>query len=98
VLTGLSAFWFARTARVIQLDADHGDAGGAYARMGSPQYPTPPQLDALIKASALTAPEDLVIVNQRVSVTLPPNGLAAVEVLFAGHRPGGSGGGFAEPP
>ena len=83
----------ARTARVIRLDADHGDVGGAYARMGSPQYPTPPQLDALIKASALTAPEELAITNEGVSVTLPPNGLATVEVLFAAHRPGGIGGG-----
>jgi xylan 1,4-beta-xylosidase len=83
----------ARAARVLRLDADHGDAGGAYARMGSPQYPTPAQLDALIKASALTAPESLAIVNQRVSVVLPADGLATVEVLFAAHRPGGVGGG-----
>jgi xylan 1,4-beta-xylosidase len=82
-----------RAARVVRLDADHGDAGGAYAGMGSPQYPTPPQLDALINAAALTAPEDLAIVNQRVSVTLPADGLATVEVLFAAHRTGGSGGG-----
>jgi xylan 1,4-beta-xylosidase len=83
----------ARAARVVRLDADHGDAGGAYARMGSPQYPTRSQLDELIKASALTAPEDLAIMNDRVSVTLPPNGLATIEVPMAGYRPGGSGGG-----
>jgi hypothetical protein len=39
------------------------------------------------------APEDLAIMNQRVSVTLPANGLATVEVLLARHRPGGIGGG-----
>jgi len=61
--------------------------------MGSPQYPTRLQLDELIKASALTAPEDLAIKNDKVSVTLPPNGLATIEVPMAGHRPGGSGGG-----
>jgi xylan 1,4-beta-xylosidase len=72
----------ARAARVTRLDADHGDARSAYARMGSPQYPTHSQLDALITASALTAPEDLAIVNDTVSVTLPANGLATVEVLF----------------
>ena len=71
----------ARSARVVRLDADHGDVGGEYARMGSPQYPTPAQLDVLIKASALPAAEDLAIVGERVSVTLPPNGLATVEVL-----------------
>jgi xylan 1,4-beta-xylosidase len=78
---------------VIRLDADHGDAGGAYARMGSPQYPTRSQLDELIKASALTAPEDLAIMNDRVSVTLPPNGLATLEVPMAAHRAGAGGGG-----
>jgi xylan 1,4-beta-xylosidase len=72
----------ARSARVTRLDADHGDARSTYARMGSPQYPTHSQLDELITASALTAPEDLAIVNDRVSVTLPVNGLATVEVLL----------------
>jgi xylan 1,4-beta-xylosidase len=71
----------ALSARVLRLDADHGDAGGEYARMGSPQYPTPAQLDLLIKASALPAAEELAIVGDRVSVTLPPNGLATVEVM-----------------
>jgi xylan 1,4-beta-xylosidase len=78
----------AHSARVLRLDADHGDAGGEYARMGSPQYPTSAQLDLLIKASALPAAEELAIVGDRVSVTLPPNGLATVEVMFraAGGR------------
>jgi hypothetical protein len=48
--------------------------------MGSPQYPTAAQLDVLIKASALPAADDLAIVNERVSVTLPPSGLATVVV------------------
>jgi hypothetical protein len=47
----------------------------------------------LINASALAVPEDLAIANERVSVTLPANGLATVEVTFAGRRPGGIGGG-----
>jgi xylan 1,4-beta-xylosidase len=70
----------ARSARVLRLDADHGDVHGAYVRLGSPQYPTPVELEALIKASALPAPEDLGIVNERVSVTLPADGLATIEV------------------
>jgi len=70
------------SARVFRLDADHGDPGGEYARMGSPQYPTPAQLDTLINASALPAAEDLVIKNERVSVSLPPNGLATVEIAL----------------
>src|SRR5450631_142090 len=71
----------ARSSRVLRLDADHGDVGGEYARIGSPKYPTPSQLEVLIKASALPAAEDLAIVGERVSITLPPNGLATVEVL-----------------
>jgi xylan 1,4-beta-xylosidase len=70
------------SARVLRLDADHGDAGGEYARMGSPQYPTPAQLQALIKAAALPAAEDLPINDRRVSVILPPQGLATVEVTL----------------
>jgi len=73
----------ARSARVFRLDADHGDVSGAYERMGSPPYPTTAQLEALIKASALPAPDDLAIVNGRVSVTLPPHGLATVDVSSA---------------
>ncbi|MDP9008789.1 MAG: glycosyl hydrolase family 39 [Pseudomonadota bacterium] len=70
------------SARLLRLDADHGDAGGEYARMGSPQYPTAAQLHALTEASALPASEDLAIENERVSVSLPPNGLATVEVTL----------------
>jgi xylan 1,4-beta-xylosidase len=71
----------ARTVRLRRLDETHGDVRGEYARMGSPQYPTRDQLEALQSGSALAAPEDLSIVNDRVSITLPPNGLATVEVL-----------------
>jgi xylan 1,4-beta-xylosidase len=80
ITIGLKLPHEARSARVQRLDADHGDVHGAYVRMGSPQYPTPAQLDALIKASALPAPEDLGVANGRVSVTLPADGLATIEV------------------
>jgi xylan 1,4-beta-xylosidase len=68
------------SARVLRLDADHGDAGGEYARMGSPQYPTPAQLQTLISAAALPAAEELPIRDGRASVVLPPDGLATVEI------------------
>ena len=70
------------SARVLRLDAEHGDAGGEYARMGSPRYPTSAQLHALISASALPPPEDLAIRNELAAVSLPPNGLATVEVTM----------------
>jgi xylan 1,4-beta-xylosidase len=70
----------ARSARVLRLDADHGDVSGAYQQMGSPTYPTPAQLEQLEKASTLPAPETMPIVDERLSITLPANGLATVEV------------------
>ena len=72
----------ARTVRLRRLDETHGDVRGEYARMGSPPYPTRDQLEALQLGAALAAPEDLSIVNDRVSITLPPNGLATVQVLL----------------
>jgi xylan 1,4-beta-xylosidase len=72
----------AQTVRLRRLDASHGDVGVEYAQMGSPQYPTRNQLEALRLASVLAAPEELSIVNDRVSITLPPNGLATAEVLL----------------
>jgi xylan 1,4-beta-xylosidase len=70
----------AHSARVLRLDADHGDVGGAYARMGSPTYPTRAQLDQLLEASALPRAEEADIVDERLSITLPARGLATVEV------------------
>jgi xylan 1,4-beta-xylosidase len=70
-----------RTVRLRRVDPAHGDVHGAYERMGSPPYPTQDQLVLLRSAGALRGPEELTIVNDRVSVTLPPNGLATAEVL-----------------
>jgi xylan 1,4-beta-xylosidase len=69
-----------RSVRVRRLDATHGDVRSIYTEMGAPQYPTRDQLEALRAASVLAAPEELFIANDRVSVTLPPNGLATVEI------------------
>jgi xylan 1,4-beta-xylosidase len=72
----------ARTARLCRLDVDHGDVASAYVQMGSPQYPTRDQLQALKSDSVLAAPEQLSIVNNQVSITVPPDGLATVEILL----------------
>jgi xylan 1,4-beta-xylosidase len=72
----------ARTVRLRRLDASHGDAALEYAQMGSPQYPTRNQLEALRLGSELAPPEERSVVNDRVSITLPPNGLATAEVLL----------------
>ena len=70
----------ARSARVLRLDADNGDVGAAYRGMGSPTYPTAVQLGQLLKASALAAPQQVPIVDGRLSILLPAYGLATVEV------------------
>jgi xylan 1,4-beta-xylosidase len=72
----------ARAVRLRRLDASHGDVRAEYAQMGSPQYPTRNQLQALRTSSTPAAPEELSIVNDRVSITLPPDGLATAEVLL----------------
>jgi xylan 1,4-beta-xylosidase len=70
----------AHAARVQRLDAENGDVNGAYRRMGSPIYPTPMQLKQLLKASVLPAPQEVPIVDDRLAITLPPFGLATVEI------------------
>ena len=70
----------ARSARVRRLDSENGDVSGAYRSVGSPTYPTPMQLQQLLKASTLPAPQEVPIVDDRLSITLPPDGLATVEV------------------
>ena len=70
----------ARSARLLRLDADHGDVGGEYLRMGSPTYPTRAQLAQLIKSAQLPPAAAVPIRNNRLSVTLPPHGLAILEL------------------
>jgi xylan 1,4-beta-xylosidase len=70
----------AHAARVQRLDAESGDVNGAYRRMGSPIYPTPAQLKQLLEASVLAAPQEVPIVDDRLSITLPAYGLATVEI------------------
>ena len=70
----------AHSAKVLRLDAQNGDVSGAYQGMGSPRFPTPAQREELLKASALPAPQVVPIVDERLSITLPVQGLVTVEV------------------
>jgi xylan 1,4-beta-xylosidase len=72
----------ARSVRLRRLDESHGNVLDAYAQMGSPQYPTRDQLQALRVGAALPEPEELPVANDRVAITLPPNGLATAEISF----------------
>ena len=67
-------------ASMARVDKEHGDVHGAYVKMGSPRYPTREQINILRKAAALAAPETQEIKNGELKLTLPPDGLAVVEV------------------
>ena len=70
----------ASSARLLRLDADHGDVGGEHLRLGSPSYPTRAQRAHLMKAAQLAPAEVVAIHNHRLSLTLPPHGLAILEL------------------
>ena len=67
-------------ATVSLVDRDHVDVRPAYAKMGSPQYPTKDQIEALRKAAQLPAPESRVLKNAELTLTLPAQGLAVIEL------------------
>jgi xylan 1,4-beta-xylosidase len=70
-------------AHLQRVDEQHGDVAGIYASMGAPASPTRTQLKQLQNAAALPPAQSVPIVNNQLSVTLPPNGLATVEIVFA---------------
>ena len=69
-----------KRAIISRLDASHGDVRPAYAKMGSPRYPTERQLEQLRKAAELSEPEARKLKNGELTVTLPANGLALIEL------------------
>jgi xylan 1,4-beta-xylosidase len=77
-------------AEVQVLDGEHGNFAVAYARMGSPRYPTGQQLDALKKAAALPPPVSRTLEQQRLNLEIPPDGLVLVTLAARPHRPAGS--------
>jgi xylan 1,4-beta-xylosidase len=67
-------------AEVRRVDATHGDTLDAWRRIGSPAWPTEDQIDLLRKASELGPPEEVPIRNHRLTLILPPMGLAVIEI------------------
>ncbi len=67
-------------ASVLRVDREHGDVHAAYEKMGSPRYPMQQQIKLLRESTALGAPETREIKNGELELTLPPDGLAVVEV------------------
>ena len=70
----------ARKVKIYRLDSEHGSLLPAWEAMGKPRYPTRLQADALRKAAALPDPETRSLVHNTLSLTLPPHGLALVEI------------------
>jgi xylan 1,4-beta-xylosidase len=67
-------------ASISRVDSDHGDVHSAYEKMGSPANPTPAQLEILRKAAVLPAPEGQKLKNGELTLTVPAQGLAVVEL------------------
>ena len=67
-------------AEVRRVDASHGDTLDAWKKMGSPKYPTQAQIEALRKASDPGLAEDVPIRDHKLTLVLPPMGLAVVEI------------------
>lgn len=67
-------------ATIRRVDAQHGDTLDAWKRMGSPKYPTQAQIVALRKAAEMGSPEVRAVTDGRLTLTVPPMGLAVVEI------------------
>jgi xylan 1,4-beta-xylosidase len=70
----------ARQASISRVDGEHGDPHPAYEKMGSPVYPTQAQLQKLRESVKLAAPEIQELKSGELNLTLPPNGLAVIEI------------------
>jgi xylan 1,4-beta-xylosidase len=70
-----------RRVSISRLDSNHGSLMNAYAAMGQPIYPTMAQIAELQRAAALPPPETASIQNGRLTIDLPPQGLALLEVF-----------------
>jgi xylan 1,4-beta-xylosidase len=64
---------------VSRLDATHGSLLDAYAKMGSPAYPTREQIAKLQRAAELPPPETAYFQNGNLKMVIPPQGLALLQ-------------------
>jgi len=69
-----------KRAYIARVDSEHGDVHADYEKMGSPRYPKQEQIRVLREASELPAPEVRDLNSGELKVTLPPKGLALIEV------------------
>jgi xylan 1,4-beta-xylosidase len=69
-----------KEAYIHHVDRDHGDPRPTYEKMGSPRYPTMAQLAELRKATVLPAPEMQKLKNHELTLEIPAQGLAVIEL------------------
>lgn len=69
-----------RRADIFRLDTTHGSLLSTYEAIGKPIYPTQEQIKVLRKAAALKPPDAVPIPRGKLTITLPPQGLAVIEI------------------
>jgi xylan 1,4-beta-xylosidase len=65
---------------VSRIDQDHSNTRAAYERIGKPRYPTEAQVREMNSATALQAPQSLPLKGGHLSLIVPANGFALLEV------------------
>ena len=76
----LSGLTGAHRVKIARLDETHGSLLALYNSMGRPQYPTQKQLQELQQAAELPAPEETQLQGGKITLRLPPQGLAVIEI------------------
>ena len=67
-------------ALLYRLDSAHGSVTAAYDKLGRPPYPKPIELEQLRHAADLQAPEPQALKHGEITIVLPPQGLALLEI------------------
>jgi xylan 1,4-beta-xylosidase len=69
-----------RRAVILRLDGEHGDVRPTYEKMGSPRYPTQKQIGELRQAAELLNPESRKLEGDELTITLPAQAFALIEL------------------
>jgi xylan 1,4-beta-xylosidase len=67
-------------ASIQRVDDRHGNTLDLWEKLGSPRYPTQAQLESLRQNSQLAAPETQQLTNGSLTLQMPVNGLAVIQI------------------
>ncbi len=67
-------------AAISRVDSTHGSLFSAYEAMGRPQSPTLAEIERLREAADLGSPEAQDVEGGQLLISLPPQGLALIEI------------------